>query len=100
MTPTEARKPSSEADSKIAMEMAAIRGRKFPMLQVGDIVRILKKKKLGDKECMEQFKAGKQTVEGITENCGQKFHMLSDKREYIRRDIVRMINIKFGLKKQ
>ena len=35
MTPLEARKPSSEADAKMGMEMVAIRGRKFPILQVG-----------------------------------------------------------------
>ena len=90
MTPLEARKPSSEADAKMAMEMVAIRGRKFPILQVGDIVRILKKKKVvGDKEFMEQFKAGKHKVESISENVGQKFYMLSDKREYIRSGIVK-----------
>jgi hypothetical protein len=36
MTPTEARKPSSEADAKAAMEMVAAHGMKFPVLQVGD----------------------------------------------------------------
>ena len=38
MTPLETRKPSSEADAKMAMEMVAIHGRKFPILQVGDTV--------------------------------------------------------------
>ena len=53
MMPTETRKPSSEADAKTAMEMVAIHGRKFPNLQVGDTVRILKKKKLSDKDFMD-----------------------------------------------
>ncbi len=75
MTPVEARKPSSEADAKMAMSMVAIRGRTFPILQVGDIVRILKKKKLGDEAFMEQFKAGKNTVESISENFGQKLYL-------------------------
>ena len=93
MTPLEARKPSSEADAKMAMEMVAIRGRKFPILQVGDTVRILKKKKVvGDKEFMEQFKPGKHKVESISENVGQEFYALSAKREYIRSDIVKVIN--------
>ena len=73
--------------------MVAIRGRKFIILQVGDIVRISKKKKVvGDKEFLEQFKAGKHKVESISEHFGQTFYMLSDKREYIRREIVRMKN--------
>jgi hypothetical protein len=85
MTPLEARKPSSEVDAKIAMEMAATRGRRFPILRVGDTVRNLKKKKVvGDKEFMEQFEVGKHNVESISENVGQKFYMLSDNREYIR----------------
>ena len=93
MTPLEARRPSSEADAKMAMEMVATRGRKFTILQVGDTVRILKKKKVvGDKEFMEQFKPGTHKVDSISENCGQKFYASSDKREYIRRDIVKMIN--------
>jgi hypothetical protein len=39
---------------------------------------------------MSQFKAGEQTVEGISENFGQNFYKLSDGREYIRSDIVKM----------
>ncbi len=74
------------------MGMAATRGLKFPTLQVGDTVRTLKKKKLGAKEFMDAFKPGKHKVESISENVGQKFYMLSDKREYIRSDLVKMIN--------
>ena len=75
MTPADAKKPSSEADAKMAMEMVAIKGRRFPVLQIGDIVRILKKKKtVGDKGFMEQFKRGEHTVEGITGNFGHKFY--------------------------
>ncbi len=88
MPPTDARKPSSEADAKAGIEMAATHGRKFPILQVG-IVRTLKKKKLGEKDFMD---AGRHKVESISEKIVQKFYMLSDKREYIRSDIVKMIN--------
>ncbi len=62
MTPVEARKPSSEADAKAGMEMVATHGRKFPVLQVGDTVRIFKKKKLGDKDFMDKFRPGKHKV--------------------------------------
>ena len=91
MTPAEAKKTSSEVDAKMAMELVARRGRRFPILQIGDVVRILRKKKaVGDKEFMSQFKPGEQTVESISENFGQKFYRLSDQREYIRSDIVKM----------
>ena len=56
MTPVEARKPSSDADAKAGMEMSATFGRTFPILQVGDTVRTLKKNKLGDKDFMDNFK--------------------------------------------
>ena len=57
MTPADARKPSSESDAKIAVEIAATRGRRYPILRVGDTVRILRKKKqVGDKEFMSNFK--------------------------------------------
>ncbi len=92
MSPTDARKPSNEADAKAAMELAATSGVKFSPLRAGDTVRMLKKKKLGEKEFMDAFKPGKQKVVEITENFGQKFHKLSDKREYIRSDLVKMIN--------
>ncbi len=49
-------------------------------------------KAVGDKELMEQFKACKHKVESISDNFGQKFYMLSDKREYIRSLMVKMIN--------
>ena len=42
MTPTEAKKPSSEVDAKMAMELVARRGHKFPTLNIGDIVKILR----------------------------------------------------------
>ena len=92
MTPYEARKPSNEADVKATMELAATHGVKFPPLRVGDTVRMLLKKKLGHKEFQDAFKPGKQTVVEITENVGQKYYRLSDKREYIRSDLVKMLN--------
>jgi hypothetical protein len=92
MTPVEARKPSSEADAKAGMEMAATFGKTFPLLQEGDTVRILKKNKLGDKVFIDKFTPGKHKVESISANVGQKFYMLSDRKEYIRSDIVKMLN--------
>jgi hypothetical protein len=55
-------------------------------------VRTLKKKKLGDKEFMGKFKPGKHKAESISKNCGHKFYMLSDRKEHVRSDIVKMLN--------
>jgi hypothetical protein len=92
MTPHEARKPSNAADVKAGIELAATHGVKFPPLRVGDTVRMLLKKKLGHKEFQDAFKHGKQTVVSISESFGQKFYTLSDRREYIRSDLVKMLN--------
>jgi hypothetical protein len=91
MTPTEAKKPSSQVDVKTAMELVARRGRRFPTLSVGDVVRVLKKKNpVGEKEWMDNFKPGEHTITSISENVGQKFYTLSNGKELIRSDIVRM----------
>ena len=42
MTPAEAKKPSSEVDAKMAMELVARWGRKVPILNIGDIVKNLR----------------------------------------------------------
>jgi hypothetical protein len=73
MIPTEARKPSSEVDAKLGPKMAAISGRRLPILQVGDTVIILKKKKLGDKDFMDKFKPDKHKVERISEIVDRSF---------------------------
>jgi hypothetical protein len=91
MTPAEARKPSSEAGAKAGMEMATAHGRKSTVSQVGDTVRTLKKK-LSDKDFMDKFNPGAHKVERISENVGQKLYTLSNRKEYIRSDIVKMIN--------
>jgi hypothetical protein len=51
---------------------------------------MLKKKKIGLKEFQDPFKPGRPTVESISEQFGQKYYMLSDNREYIRSDLVKM----------
>ena len=43
-TPTEATKPSHEADVKTSMELRAKRGRKYPDIKAGDRVRVIRKK--------------------------------------------------------
>ena len=75
------------------MELVARRGRRFPTLSVGDVVRVLKKKNpVGEKEFMDKFKPGEFTVESRRESFGQKFYKLSNDKEYIRSNIVRMKN--------
>ena len=89
-TPAEARKPSNELDVKSEMELKAKTGRVYPTIEEGDKVRIIRKKVLGDKEFVGNFRWDTRTVVSISENFGQKFYKLSDGREYIRSDIVKI----------
>ena len=90
LTPVEAARPGNEASAKASMEVRASHGRKFPPLEEGNKVRIVRQKKLGDKEHMNNFRAGTYEVVSISENLGQKYYKLSDGKEYIRSDIVKM----------
>ena len=42
------------------------------------------------KEFQDPFKLGRPKVESISENFGQRYYRLSDNREYIRSDLVKM----------
>ena len=58
---------------------------------MGDTVRILRKRKqVGDKEWMSDFKEGDHKVASVSENLRQKFYRLTDGREYLRADIIKM----------
>ena len=70
--------------------MKARRGVKFPELQVGDSVRILKTKKLGDKENTGPFRKNSFKIDSISQNFGTKFYKISG-IEYIRSDLVKVI---------
>lgn len=74
------------------MEMKAKHGRKYPELSISDTVRILRnKKQVRDEEFMGNFKSGEHKVKSISTNFGQHFNWLTDGREYIRSDIVKML---------
>jgi hypothetical protein len=76
MTPDEAKKPSSEVDAKLAMELVARRGWRSPVFQVGDIVRILRKKKTGEKEKEEKTRYYKADLEDYYwDYCKYKYKM-------------------------
>ena len=47
-TPDEARKDTHQADVKV--EIRALKNRKYPSISVGDSVKIMRKKKINEKE--------------------------------------------------
>jgi hypothetical protein len=88
VTPTEATKPENEFDVKTNLEINATHRRKYPEIEVGDIVRSYRKKKVGEKERHGNFEEGTKKVKAITESLGQKFYKLdNEQQEYIRADL-------------
>jgi len=55
LTPQYASKPSNEIDVKMNIELRASHTRKYPELTVGNIIRICRKKTLGEKEHVISF---------------------------------------------
>ena len=64
--------------------MKAKKSRLYPELEVGDKVKIMKKKRTGEKERTSHFLQGEYTVEGIAEKLGQEYYNLTDYPSYPR----------------
>ena len=90
-TPIDARKSSNEMDVELSLEMKAKRGRKYPELQVGDTVKILRNKKLGRKRMSPLFRSGRFNIDAITKNFGQTFYIIKGV-EYKRADQAKVSN--------
>lgn len=89
--PVEARKKSNEIDVKQNLELRARHGRKYPEIKEGDYVRILRNKKLNEKENVPPFRNGRFKIDSIETNFGQQFYKING-AEYIRSDLVLMKN--------
>ena len=81
MTPSEARKPINELVVKTNLEMKRVRKRLYPDIEVGDYVRLYRKKDKLDKERKSLWSTEKYKVLEIIESMGQKLYTL-DKKEY------------------
>ena len=90
-TPIEASKETSTMDVKANLEVRAMKGRKYPPIVVNDMVRVIRKKVLGDKEHSGNTQGGAaKQMEASNVRLGQKFYKLNDDMEYIRSDTVKM----------
>ena len=88
MIPDEAVKPENEFDVKTNLEINARRKRKNPVLEVGDVVRSFRKRKVGEKERVGDYEPGTKKVTEITKSLGQTFYKLDNEdKPYVRADI-------------
>ena len=75
-TPEEALKPSNKSMVKFNLEIKKRSSRRYPDIEVGDTVRIFKKKDKLDKERISNWSSKKYKVKGIKESMNQKFYEL------------------------
>ena len=88
MTPDDAVKPENEYDVKTNLEIKAKHDLKYPVIEVGDVVRAFKKRPKFSKERVGDYEDGTRKVMAISTSMGQKFYKLdNDDHQYIRADI-------------
>ena len=76
LTPNKARDKDNEFKSKLNISMKAKKERIYPTLEVGDRVKILRKKAITEKERTSHFLQGGYTVEAIDTELNQKYYTL------------------------
>ena len=88
-TPNEARHAKHTLDIKTKLEVNTVKKRKYPSIDVGDMVRIYTKKPNFSKERVPVWSATRFKVERIEESHGQQFyHVAGRDRPLLRHEIL------------
>ena len=91
MTPNEARKERNEFKAKLNVSVKARKEKIYPPLEVGDRVKILRKKAITEKERTSQFLQGEYTVEAINTKLNQKYYTLEGfNRPLLRHELLKI----------
>ena len=92
MTPNDATKPTNEVDVKANLELRAKRNRIYPPLDIGDSVKIRRKRKPNEKERQIAWSPDTYKVVSISEQFGQKYYKVGDHayRDYLRVDLLKI----------
>ena len=75
-TPKEARKPSNQFKVKLNLTMKGKKNRVYPELDVGDEVKIFKKRKPNEKERVGNWSQNIYTIENVENKLGQNYYGL------------------------
>ena len=75
-TPKEARNKRNEHAVKLNLELRALKNRKYPELNVGDEVKVMRKKAITEKERSSRYLKETFKVKRIEEKLGQKYYYL------------------------
>ena len=91
MTPNEARKERNEFKAKLNVSVKARKEKIYPPLEVGDRVKILRKKAITEKERTSHFLQGEYTVEAINTKLNQKYYTLEGfNRPLLRHELLKI----------
>ena len=91
LIPNEARKKDNEFKAKVHVAIKAKKNRIYPELDVGNRVKIMRKKRTGEKEKSSHWLKNEYTVEAIAEKLGQQYYKLSDyPRPLLRHELLKV----------
>ena len=91
MTPKEARLKRNEYAVKLNLELRALKNRKYPELNVGDEVKVMRKKAITEKERSSRWLSETFTVARIEEKLGQTYyHLEGRKRPNLRYELLKV----------
>ena len=93
MTPSEARKPGNLVDVGSHLELHRVHKRKYPTINIGDHVKLLKKKKQFDKEHISTWTARIHKVLSVVDSMGQHFYKVEGYDKLLMRSEILLINL-------
>ena len=91
MTPNTARNKDNEFRARLNILMKARKEKLYPEINVGDKVKIIRKKAITEKERTSNFLQGEYTVEEITQSLGQTYFKMADyPRKLMRHEMLKV----------
>ena len=91
MTPAKAKLKENTLQVKLNLELHRVSKRKYPDINVGDEVKLYKKKDKFDKEDKSVWLTTKHKIELITESHGQKYyHITGHRKPYLRHELLQV----------
>ena len=89
-TPKGARKPSNQFKVKLNLTMKEKNNRVYPDLDVGDEVKIFRKRKPNEKERVSNWSQNIYTIENIENKIGQNYYRVEgNNRQYLRFELLK-----------
>ena len=89
--PAEARKPKNQVKAKLNMTIKATKTRKYPELEEGSQVKVMRKKYFSEKEKTSHWNKEIKTVRKIETKLGQKYYFLdADTVGYLRHELLKV----------